>query len=133
MSKNFSIQDIQSSACGRLNDHLIEKPIEKKISKYGNSKKVVDEIEYHSIKEATRYKQLKLKVKYGHIGFLRLQVPYELNAGGSHSLVYIADFVYRDAVTGLEIVEDVKGHKTAVYLKKRRLMKKVHGIIIKET
>jgi len=105
---------------------------EPKKSKYGNRKKEVDGIIFDSEKEAKRYGELKLLLKAGKIGMLRFQVPYELNAGGSHSLVYLADFVYMDAVTGLEIVEDVKGFRTATYKKKKRLMKKVWGIIIKE-
>jgi hypothetical protein len=107
-----------------------EKP--KKKSKYGNEKHMVDGIEFDSKLEAARYGVLKLMLKAGIIGLLELQVPYELNPGGTHSLKYIADFVYIIRATGEKVVEDAKGHRTREYLKKRRLMKKVHGIIIKE-
>lgn len=71
--------------------------------------------------------------KQGLIGLLEMQVPFELNPGGTHSLKYIADFVYYDSLTGERVVEDAKGFRTREYLKKRRLMKKVLGIEIKET
>jgi hypothetical protein len=108
-----------------------EQPKEKR-SKYGNRKHEVDGITFDSEKEAHRYGELKLMLKAGIIGLLELQVPFELNTGGTHSLKYIADFVYIIAATGEKVVEDAKGHRTREYLKKRRLMKKVHNITIKE-
>jgi hypothetical protein len=104
---------------------------EAKRSKYKNTKTCVDNIQFDSAKEARRYRELKMLLKAGEIGMLELQVPYELNQGGTHSLKYIADFVY---VTkeGVKIVEDVKGFCTKEYLKKRRLMLKVYGIKINE-
>jgi hypothetical protein len=93
---------------------------------------VVDDIEFASIKEAKRYKELKLLLKAGEIGMLRLQVPFELNPGGSHSLKYIADFCYI-TYEGIHIIEDCKGFRTREYLKKKRLMLKVHSIKIHET
>jgi hypothetical protein len=104
----------------------------KRKSKYGNNKKEVDGIVFASEKEAMRYGELKIMLKAGIIGLLELQVPYELNPGGTHSLKYIADFVYIIRATGEKIVEDAKGHRTREYIKKRRLMKKVHGIEIQE-
>ena len=139
MSKRLaiSIDDIKNSACAKLNPHLFETKDEKpKKSKYGNKKMMVDDIEFDSIKEAKRYKELKLLQKAGAIGFLALQVEFELNEGGTHSLKYIADFTYIDAKTGENVVEDVKSRFTSkmqVYRKKKKLMKKVHGIEIKET
>lgn len=100
--------------------------------KYSSKKTVVDDIEFASIKEAKRYKELKLLLKAGEIGMLQIQVPFELNPGGSHSLKYVADFCYI-TFEGEHIVEDCKGFRTREYLKKKRLMKKVHNITIKET
>lgn len=68
--------------------------------------------------------------KAGEISNLRLQVPYELNPGGTHSLKYYADFVYLQ--DGKEVVVDVKGFSTKLYKKKRSLMLQVHGIEIRE-
>lgn len=104
-----------------------------KVSKYRNKKTEVDGIVFDSAKEATRYKELLLLLKAGGIGHLELQVPFELNERGSHSLKYVADFVYIDAKTGQKIVEGTKGHRTREYLKKRRLMKQINGISIFET
>lgn len=133
MRRPFSIDDLKKSKVAGINQHLLEEKKEKKKSKYGNKKTEVDGIKFDSIREAKRYKVLKLLQKVGKIAFLRLQVEYELNEGGTHSLVYIADFVYVETETGKEIVEDAKGMRTAVYRKKCRLMKKIYGITIKET
>lgn len=102
-------------------------------SKFGNERTQVEEKTFDSKKEAKRYKELNLLLKNGKIGMLARQVEFELNAGGTHSLKYVADFVYIIQATGETIVEDVKGMRTRVYLKKKRLMKKVHGIEIKES
>lgn len=131
----MTLDDVKKSACAPLNQHLFEsatQPEKKKKSKYGNSKKEVDRIVFDSVKEAKRYKELKLLIKAGAIGQLELQVPFELNNGGTHSLKYIADFVYINAITGEKVVEDAKGYRTKEYRKKKRLMKKVHNIKIKE-
>lgn len=134
MKPSFTIESILQSKCGNLNQHLAVEPVrKKKRQKYNNNKHVVDDIEFASEKEARRYGELRLLAKAGEIGLLELQVPFELNEGGSHSLKYIADFVYLDARTGEKIVEDAKGFKTREYIKKRRLMKKIYGIKIKET
>lgn len=138
MKRNhYPLSDLKKSACARINQKVIEElenpKKSRKKSKYGNSQTEVDGIIFDSKKEADRYRDLSFLLKRGIIGLLRLQVPYELNEGGSHSLKYIADFVYIIAETGQEIVEDTKGHRTKDYIRKRRLMKKVHGIIIKET
>lgn len=136
--KVFTLEDLRSSACASRNEHLLaesgikKRETVKKRSKYGNTRKEVDGIVFDSIKEANRYRELKLLLKAGAIGLLELQVPFELNQGGTHSLKYIADFVYLDALTGQKIVEDAKGHRTREYLKKRRLMLKIHNIKIKE-
>jgi hypothetical protein len=61
-----------------------------------------------------------------------MQVPYELNEGGTFSYKYVADFVYTDTHTGDTIIEDVKGFRTREYLKKKKLMKKVYEIDIVE-
>ena len=129
----ISINDLRHSPVAHLNQHLFEyKGATQKKHKYGASKTEVNGIVFDSKKEANRYKELLLLLKAGAIGILQLQVSYELNEGGSHSLKYIADFVYIDSVSGQKIVEDAKGYRTKEYLKKKRLMLKVHGIKINE-
>lgn len=103
-----------------------------KKSKYGNKKTEVDGIVFDSKKEANRWKFLRVLLKAGAIAFLERQVEYELNPGGTHSLKYRCDFRYMISGTGEMVVEDVKGMRTKIYLKKKKLMKKVHGIEIKE-
>lgn len=133
-NKTFTLDQLKQSACAGLNPHLFEEQEKKaKKSKYGNKKTEVNGIVFDSIREANRYKELLLMQKAGLIGLIERQVSYELNEGGSHSLRYVCDFVYMDSRTGGKIYEDVKGMKTKVYLKKKRLMKKVHGIEVKET
>ena len=134
MKKPFTLEQIKKSAVAKLNPHLFEKakkPIRK--GKYKSTRTKIDGIVFDSKKEANRYKELLTLRKAGEIGLLELQVAFELNQGGTHSVKYIADFVYLDCKTGLKVVEDTKGYRTAIYKKKKRLMKKVHGIIIKET
>lgn len=100
--------------------------------KYGAKKIEIDGIIFDSIKEGRRYRELKMLEAAGLITELELQVEYELNPGGTHSLKYVADFRYLEVMTSSRIVEDAKGYKTKEYLKKKRLMLKVHNIKIKE-
>jgi ribosomal protein S8 len=102
-------------------------------SKYKNERTEVDGIVFMSQREAGRYIALRYLKNAGKIKDLKLQVEYELNPGGTHSLKYIADFQYYDIETGQTIVEDCKGFRTPVYRKKRKLMLKVHNIQILET
>lgn len=129
------MEQLEASAVAEINREVIkelEQPGKKKRSKYGNSKTEVDGEIFDSAKEADRYKDLVLLRKAGVIGLLRRQVEYELNPGGTHSLKYLADFVYVIRSTGVTVVEDVKGFRTREYKKKKRLMKKVHNIEIQE-
>lgn len=122
----------QKKKSGKIRDYTLPGKEQPKKSKYGNKKTEVNGEKFDSKREATRYRDLLLLLKAGKIGMLQRQVSYELNGGGSHSLRYVADFVYVDAETGETVVEDSKGCVTREFKKKRRLMKKVHGITIKE-
>jgi hypothetical protein len=119
---------------GKIRDfQIVGVKVLPKKSKFGNKKTTVGEISFDSEREAKRYKELLLLLKAGEIGLLELQVPFELNTGGTHSLKYVADFVYVISKTGEKVVEDSKGFKTVVYRKKCKLMKKIYNIKIKET
>jgi len=103
MKAPIKIDDLRNSACARLNPHLFSEPArqEDKKSKYGNEKVVDDEGRpFDSKRELKRYKELKLLLKAGKIGFLARQTEFELNNGGTHSLIYKADFTYIDMETG---------------------------------
>lgn len=99
--------------------------------KYNNQKTVIGDVEFDSVKEAKRFMQLSHWQHIGAISNLELQVPYELNTGGTHSLKYVADFVYTDNVINEVIVEDTKGMVTTLFKKKKRLMKKLYNIDVK--
>lgn len=128
-----------------------------KPQKYGNKKeeRVLSDGTTHifdSKKEAKEYDRLALMEKAGEISDLQLQVKYELIPAQYVSLErygkdgkrlkdgskcvekacsYIADFVYTDSA-GQVVVEDTKGMRTSEYIIKRKLMRYIHGIEIKE-
>ena len=108
--------------------------------KFGNKKVLVDGMTFDSKKEARRYAELKMMEKVGAISSLECQKTFELipkqrdeNGKAVRNCEYVADFVYIDAKTGQQVVEDVKGFKTKDYIIKRKLMLKVYGITVKET
>lgn len=109
------------------------------MSKYNAVKTTVDGITFDSKKEARRYKELKLLESAKLIKDLRLQVTYPLipkhtiEGINIRATKYIADFVYYDQEKGCEVVEDVKGYKTATYKRKKKQMKQRYNIDIFET
>ena len=106
--------------------------------KYGNQKTRVCGITFDSKREAERYLILQDMQRRGEITELALQVPFELipaqkdDAGrvAERAVTYIADFVYWTP-DGF-VVEDAKGCKTEVYRIKKKLMRWIHGIEIRE-
>lgn len=80
--------------------------------------------------EARRYGELSLLERQGLITDLRLQVPYALVVNDILIGNYIADFVYEEE--GQVIVEDCKGVRTREYVIKKKLMRALHNIVIKE-
>jgi hypothetical protein len=109
-----------------------QKSEESKQPRIRSTKTTVDGITFDSKREAERYLELKMAQKAGHISKLRRQVPFSLSVNRIHVCVYRADFVYIDR-EGNEIVEDAKGHRTEVYLIKKKLMAACHGIEVKES
>lgn len=100
--------------------------------KYKNIKTVADGIVFDSQKEARRYGELRLLERAKEISGLQLQPRFPIVINGVKVCTYVADFGYVDH-TGSPIVEDVKGMKTPIYNLKKKLMKAVHGIDIRET
>lgn len=127
--------------------------------KYGNTKVIMDGIQFDSKREAARYQELRLLERAGRISGLQTQVKYvliptqreasfEVYKSGPNKgrrkpgkvleceCSYIADFVYDQ--DGDTVVEDVKGYRdpaSAGYAKfviKRKLMLERYGIRIKE-
>ena len=126
----------------------------RRASKYYNIKtRALDGTVFDSHKEAIRWDELLLLQRAGKITELRRQVEYELipaqyetyeRYGKSgqrlkdgvrlleRKVCYVADFVYTDAETGENIVEDAKGVRTKDYILKRKLMLALHSIRIRE-
>lgn len=118
-------------------------------SKYHAKKVWLGGIQFDSKHEAERYVILKEMQRVGEISDLRLQVEFELipaqyapdtvgKRGGirkgkllERKCCYIADFVYTDK-DGSTVVEDTKGFRTPDYIIKRKLMRYIHGIAIRE-
>jgi hypothetical protein len=127
------------------------KPIKR--SKYGNKKVVSGNDTFDSKKEFKRYNELVFMQQKGMISNLQKQVKFELipamyeevevalktktkivKKSIQMSINYVADFVYDDT-NGNRVVEDVKASKIfqdGVYKIKKKLMRYIHGIEIKE-
>lgn len=106
-------------------------------SKYGAVKTQVNGITFDSKREAARYVELLAMLQAGDISDLRLQPSFEicpaivLDGKKQRALIYRADFFYEDHL-GNKIYEDVKGHRTREYILKRRLVKHLYGVEIRE-
>lgn len=89
---------------------------------------------YASKREAARAQELVYMQRMGIISDLEEQVKFEIipKNEDERAAHYIADFVYVDCETDLQVVEDVKGFRTSEYKLKRKLMRHVHGIKISE-
>ena len=103
------------------------------MSKYNNTKIRVDGRLFDSKAEAARWQELQMLERAGEITELERQVEYELvpKQKGERAVKYIADFRYVDH-EGKTVVEDTKGVKTPVWIIKRKLMLRVHGIRVRE-
>lgn len=117
-----------------------------KRSKHGSNKVEIDGIIFDSKKEGNRYRTLKILEKVGDIQELKLQVPFPLvikklivndiivELPYQFMRNYVADFTYME--NGQYTVEDVKSEHTRTlktYKLKKRLMKAIYQIDIKET
>lgn len=107
--------------------------------KYHAKKTESGGIVFDSAREARRWQELNLIEKAGRIRGLRRQVRYRLippqrlsDGRRERPVDYVADFVYVDCATGATVVEDTKGMRTRDYIIKRKLMKYVHGIELRE-
>jgi hypothetical protein len=107
--------------------------------KYNNEKvRTGDGLTFDSRAEYRHWLHLCWMLKTGQIRDLRRQVAFELAPGVRIAgrlrppLRYIADFVYTNAKSGVQVVADVKGAATDVWRVKRHLMATVHGIEVRE-
>jgi hypothetical protein len=103
------------------------------MSKYKAIRTEVDGITFASKKEAKRYQELKLLEKAGQIFNLALQPRFDIYVGDTKVCTYVGDFKYTlPGIDGPWIIEDVKGVKTPVYNLKKKMMRAMYGIEIKE-
>lgn len=124
--------------------------------KYHNKPVVIDGHRFPSIREANRYRQLRLMERAGAISDLQMQVKYVLipaqyadvptgeryKSGPNKGMPkfrreclekecsYYADFVYKE--NGVEVAEDTKGFRTKEYIIKRKLLLFLKNIRIRE-
>ena len=117
---------------------MVRQRIKPKPPKYGNHKVVIDgEKVADSQHEYRRLNDLKVLQRAGEIKDLQTQVRYNLIPAQKicgekvRGTDYIADFVYWTKDDQF-ICEDAKGHKTADYIIKRKLMKLIHNIDVVE-
>ena len=99
-----------------------------KTNKYKNIKTEYNGVIYDSRKEATRAQELDLLLKAGIISNLQRQVSFPIVINGKKVFSYIADFVYTEK--GKQVVEDVKGVKTAIFNLKKKCVEAEYGIEI---
>lgn len=107
--------------------------------KYGAVKTERGKLNFDSQKEARRYDALVVMLKSGKITDLKVQPEFTLieayttpDGERIRAMRYRADFSYRQG--GELIVEDVKSPatRTRSYLDKRKLMREIHGINVRE-
>ena len=106
-----------------------------KMSKYRNIKTKVDGILFDSKKEAARYCELKILLKKKKIYNLVCHPVFPIIISDVKVCKYIADFSYTEILPNhnkYDVVEDVKGVRTAIYRLKKKLVKAMYGIDIKE-
>lgn len=92
------------------------------MSKFKAKKTVVDGITFDSMKEAARFRDLKLLERGGAIRNLEIQPKFDLSINGTKVCSYIGDFAYFE--NNARVIEDVKSKptKTPVYRLKRRML-----------
>ena len=108
------------------------------MNKYHNRKIVREGETYDSVKEYRRAKELELLEKGGVIKDLKRQVRFEIIPSQrgedgkvvERAVTYVADFAYFE--DGKLVVEDTKGYRTKDYIIKRKAMRYLLGINLRE-
>lgn len=109
-------------------------PPSAKPSKYRNTKVIdSDGLSHDSKREYRRWCELQLRECAGEISQLRRQVVFDLIVNSVLVCRYVADAVYVE--NSVQVVEDTKSEPTRKkrdYRIKRKLMRAIHGIEIRE-
>lgn len=106
-------------------------------NKHNAVKVQIDGYTFDSKAEAQRYRELKLMQAGGVISGLEVHPTYTLQEGFTlnngrrfRAMKHSADFRYREKDNDLLVVEDVKGHETAGYKLRRKLLLYRYGLRI---
>lgn len=103
------------------------------MSKYRNTKIVLDGVTFDSLKEADRWAQLKLLERAGKISDLKRQVPFPLVVNGTKVAKLVVDFTYEE--NGKLIAEDTKSsftRKLPVWRLKSKMFAAQYGYPVRE-
>lgn len=100
--------------------------------KYRNTPTTLGGLRFASKAEAKRYGQLLLLERAGAITGITTQPRFPLSVNTVALGAYVADFSYHE--NGILVVEDVKSKatKTPLYQLKKKLVKALYGIDVKE-
>lgn len=107
-------------------------PEEPKRRKYGNEPAYIDGKRFDSKHEAMVYKDLMMRVKAGELKCVIRQVRFDL--AQTENLQYVADFVTIAPDMTVDVI-DAKSEatrKNKVYVIKKKLMREVWGLEIRE-
>lgn len=102
----------------------------RKRNKFNAVKTEVDGYRFDSKIEAKRYAELKLLASAKEIFMLKVHPSWSIDINGYHVCTVIADFSYYEKDNTF-VIEDVKGHDTAMSRLKRKLVMAVHHHDIK--
>lgn len=100
-------------------------------AKYGNVATTVNGIQFASMHEAQRYRELLLLQYAGEIRDLELQPRFDIVVNGKKICRYIADFRYL-TTGGQVVIEDAKGYRTPTYRLKKKLVEALYSIQVVE-
>ena len=100
-------------------------------NKYHAKPVVVDGVRFDSQREARRYGELRLLLELGVITDLEIHPRYPLVVNGVLVATYVGDFQYFEGE--VMVLEDCKGFRTPLYRLKKKLMRALYSIEIKET
>lgn len=106
-------------------------------NKFKNNRVEAYGIKFDSEVEQKRYEQLQALAREGVIWNLvsdKSRLRFRIEVNGQKICDYEADFSYTQKLNGVDtyIVEDVKGVETPVYKLKKKLMKAIYGIEIRQ-
>lgn len=101
-----------------------------KAPKYKNQITFVEGVRFQSLKEAERYKWLRIFERQKKILDLKRQVAYPIFINGILICKWLADFTFYE--DGKLVIEDAKGFRTKEYKLKKKMVEAFYTVTIKE-